>query len=324
VQLVLEDYDVTIQGSSRMLSDIAMKFSDRFKALYEKHQGGIQRWTRREIYADFCSLMGKGVWDSATYIPSERPYFVDTNRGYRFLSSEPDPIAKRFAESYSNSLNIDIPKPRLSSFLRGELKRGGNSWMFAFDDRRTLPLSHLSSGSKQLFALFSVLETYEKRPSEVPELVQSEIMKGIHECIDNAKTFCFDEFFVEEPESDIFPETQYDLVRFLAQLTKGDLRKAVFTITTHSPYVLSSLNNLLEAWQAGHMDEQRAEAVRAVIDEKYWVNPEEFCAYAIEDGVLNSIVADDTRLIRDNYLDSVSETIGAQFDELLRIGYVEA
>ena len=49
-----------------------------------------------------------------------------------------------------------------------------------------------------------------------------------------------------------------------------------YMITTHSPYILSSFNNLLEAWQVGHADEERGTAVRAVIDEKYWVNPDDF------------------------------------------------
>jgi hypothetical protein len=33
---------------------------------------------------------------------------------------------------------------------------------------------------------------------------------------------------------------------------------------------------------------------------------------------------EETHLISDNYLDAVSEQIGGEFDELLRIGYVEA
>ena len=64
--------------------------------------------------------------------------------------------------------------------------------------------------------------------------------------------------------------------------------------------------------------------VAKLIPAQYWVEPEDFRAYAIEDGVLKSIVAQDTGLVSANYLDRVSETIGMEFDELLRLGYVEA
>jgi hypothetical protein len=66
------------------------------------------------------------------------------------------------------------------------------------------------------------------------------------------------------------------------------------------------------------------EEVAKLIPEQFWVQPSEFRAYAIEDGILKSIVAEDTGLVSANYLDQVSETIGVEFDELLRLGYVES
>jgi hypothetical protein len=130
--------------------------------------------------------------------------------------------------------------------------------------------------------------------------------------------------YVEEPEANVFPKTQYQLVQLFSWLSSEPDLHFSWVVTTHSPYVLSSFNNLLEAWQVGHVDGERSKAVRNVIDEKYWVNPEEFRAYSIEDGHLKSIMDEETHLISDNYLDAVSEQIGGEFDELLRIGYVEA
>ena len=324
VQLVLGDYEVTIHGSGMPLPDIDVRFNERFNALFEKHRSGELTWTRREIYADFSVLMGKGVWDLTTYIPSDRPYYVDTNRGYRLLATEPDPIAKRFAESYSNSLNIDIPKPRLSGLLRGEPTRGGNSWLFVFEDGRILPLSHLSSGSKQLLALFSVLETYEERRPIGSKEIRKEITKGIQERIDNSETLGYDEFFVEEPEGDLFPEMQYELVRYFAELASNGHPKPTFTITTHSPYILTAFNNLIEASQVAAAKPELKSEVAKLIPEHYWIKPEDFKAYSINDGRLESIVDAKTGLVSTNYLDQVSETIGVEFDELLRLGYVES
>ena len=64
--------------------------------------------------------------------------------------------------------------------------------------------------------------------------------------------------------------------------------------------------------------------IAKLIPEHFWIKDGDFKAYAIEDGVLKSIVAEDTGLVSANYLDQVSETIGMEFDELLRLGYVES
>ena len=316
VQLVLDDYSVSIAAfgdGPQALSDLTVEFGENFKNIYEDQHGNSRPWMKSVIYIAFSRLMGKGVWDVATYIPSERPYYVDTNKGYRFLASEPDPIAKRFAESYSNSLDVDIAKPRLSSLLKGEPKRGGNSWLFVFDDGRILPLSHLSSGSKQLFALFSVLETYEKQ--------RPETMAGIHEGYSPPESVCYDEFFIEEPEADIFPETQYELVRYFAELAKNRDLKPTFTITTHSPYILSAFGNLLKAGKVGAQSAEHHAAVEKTVAEKYWIKNSDFAAYKIENGVLISIFDKDTGQIDGDYLDDVSTDIAEEFGQLLEIQY---
>jgi hypothetical protein len=96
-----------------------------------------------------------------------------------------------------------------------------------------------------------------------------------------------------------------------------------WVITTHSPYTLSSFNNLLEAWQVATARPDAKNEVEKLIEERYWIKPSDFKAYCIHDGKLESIMDDETGLINGNYLDGVSSEIGSQFDELLRIGYVE-
>ena len=56
---------------------------------------------------------------------------------------------------------------------------------------------------------------------------------------------------MEEPESSVFPKTQYDLMRLFAWLSSEPRLGFPFAITTHSPYILSSFNNLIYAGQLG-------------------------------------------------------------------------
>ena len=260
--------------------------------------------------------MGRAWWDGATYIPSERSYFVDTQKGYRLLTNQPDPIAGRFGELYADSLTLDSAKSRLRAHLQGELIRGSESWLFAFSDGRVLPLNLLSTGSKELLPLLCALEMYIYKRREIT-LDDQFVPTGE----DSARS---DEFFIEEPEAHIFPKKQYEIVQYFAEIVNDESLSPAISITTHSPYILSAFNNLIEAGQVAKAKPELIVNVAKLIPEQFWIKEEDFKAYAIEGGVLKSIVAKDTGLVSANYLDQVSETIGMEFDALLRLGYVES
>jgi predicted ATPase len=129
--------------------------------------------------------------------------------------------------------------------------------------------------------------------------------------------------YIEEPEANIFPETQYSLVQVFAWLANDPILDFQWAITTHSPYLLSAFNDLIEAGRLGAEGELRAE-VNNIIPEKYWVKPGDFKAYSIHDGQLESIMDKETGLINGEYLDAISNKIGGDFDALLRIGYAKS
>ena len=53
--------------------------------------------------------------------------------------------------------------------------------------------------------------------------------------------------FLEEPEAHLFPSTQKDIMYDLVKILNRNKWSSIF-ITTHSPYILSSLNNLIAAY----------------------------------------------------------------------------
>jgi predicted ATPase len=55
------------------------------------------------------------------------------------------------------------------------------------------------------------------------------------------------QFIIEEPELNLFPETQRDLVYYLLEKCSDQAREHRMTITTHSPYILYALNNCMMA-----------------------------------------------------------------------------
>ncbi len=260
----------------------------------------------------FMALAGRAVWDASTYIPLERSYFVDTKKGYRSLGSEDDPISAHFAAVYANCLNPASSKPRVSSYLEGDLVPWQNDWMVAFNDGRFLSLSHLSAGSKEILPIVAALDYYEYQRRQSGYLPSAELY--------DQRLYVFDDFTIEEPEASLFPKTQYKLIREFAGLSNEADFVPHFTITTHSPYILSSFNNLIEAGQAARNNPQIKDRIAQIVPEQYWIKEGDFKAYAIEDGKLESIL-NDSGFVEGNYLDQVSETIGDEFDKLLRLEY---
>jgi hypothetical protein len=60
--------------------------------------------------------------------------------------------------------------------------------------------------------------------------------------------------------------------------------------------------------------------ITMLVPEHFWIEDGSFRAYCIHDSVLKSILSE-SGLIDGEYLDSVSDTIGNEFDSLLRLEY---
>ncbi|MFC5862477.1 ATP-binding protein [Acidicapsa dinghuensis] len=305
-------------GAGEPVLDFAESFrtayTARFQArLEEQKKRGILITQALESLAAtaFMKLVGRAVWDFGVYIPTERSYFVDTAKGYRVLGAELDPISARFAEFFASSINSSAINRRISAFLKGNVESFQNVWMLAFHDGRVLPFSHLSSGGKEVLPIVAALDYYEHQRGQSGSL---------HEELYGDRLYVHDDFTIEEPESGVFPLTQYELVKELAALSKEANCQPHFTVTTHSPYILSSFNNLIEAGQVARDHPELRNEVARIIPEQYWIKDDDFEAYSIEDGKLVSIL-NESGFIEGNYLDKVSEVIGSEFDQLLRLEY---
>ncbi|HPH23413.1 MAG TPA: AAA family ATPase [Chitinophagaceae bacterium] len=125
-------------------------------------------------------------------------------------------------------------------------------------------------------------------------------------------------FIIEEPEQNLFPSAQYELVKFLADKVK--IHNAIL-LTTHSPYILTSLNNLMYAYQVG----QEHDEVAQVVPKKYWINPKEVSAYmlqydeALGGCVQKDIIDKETFLIDSVQIDGVSDILSEEFNKLMAL-----
>jgi hypothetical protein len=298
--------------------DFRLAYNKRLQETLEeqKRQGFLLKVGLWSLAAtEFTRLAGRGVWDASTYIPLERSYFVDTQKGYRMLGAEADPISAQFAVVYADSMSREIPKPRIRKFLNGDLVYQPDEVSFEFADGRLLPLSYLSSGSKETLPILAVLDMYEHR--------RRQSRKSPTQELSGDQLSFFDDFSVEEPEASVFPSTQYALVCELSQLANEANFHPHFTITTHSPYILTAFNDLIKAGYIAAERPDQAPEIEKIIPRQYWIKPGEFAAYAFDgkDGILRSIMDDETKMINGDILDDISSNIADEFGQLLEIQY---
>ena len=132
------------------------------------------------------------------------------------------------------------------------------------------------------------------------------------------KMDCFDTFVIEEPEQNLFPENQYEILKFLTSKFWHPNKQRQFVITTHSPYMLSSLNVLMLAYRL-HQNEEVREQVEEIVKSGFTVNPDIVAVYSLnpdDKKYCKSLISEKTGLVSVNELDSVSEIIGDDFERL--------
>ena len=108
------------------------------------------------------------------------------------------------------------------------------------------------------------------------------------------------QFIIEEPEQNLFPETQRDLVYYLLQECLNKERNRL-TLTTHSPYVLYALNNCMMAGLVS--DKMEANELNELKCDQSIINPIDVFIYEIRNGVVDKTIQGEDGLISDNYFD---------------------
>jgi predicted ATPase len=221
-------------------------------------------------------------------------------------------LVGNLSESLASMLTAQVPLPKpmmeyMSMFERAKkeyptynipffgvkfIKKEGRERIELQGKNKDLPLSACSSGLQ----------------SAIPMLM----------VIDYAlKMECFDAFVIEEPEQNLFPENQFEVLGFIT--SKFWVKEQCqFVITTHSPYMLSSLNVLMLAYRL-HQNEDVREQVDEIVKPGFTVNPDNVSVYSLyPDGeeYCKSLISEKTGLVSVNELDSVSEIIGDDFERL--------
>lgn len=240
------------------------------------------------------------------YIPAERIMVGQLASSLASIVVAQVPLSTSLLEylSFFEKAQKEFPDYKVP-FLNAEfqIKDGEKYIKVKTEDKEELvPLSVCSSGLQSVFPMLMVIDY----------------------CVKNQY---FDSFVIEEPELNLYPTNQRELLHFVLKrynnANSNDMINVV--LTTHSPYTLSVLNVALMAKLVAE-DEGFRNEVNSIVPAEEQLNPNDLAVYALsEDDQLccKNLLDPKTKLIGMNSLDAVSEYVGEQFDQLYSM-YVQS
>lgn len=252
---------------------------------------------------------------SQLYIPAGRSFYANLKKAlFHFISANNsvDSFLIDFGSYYENikdqtefinmrgQLNneklYDKIKNLKDKILNGKyIQKNGEDYLELAEDRQ-VKLINSSSGQQETLPLTIILETI---AYDQPEVGGNSI-------------------YIEEPESHVFPSTQKNIVELISTVYNARKDSLQFFITTHSPYILTAFNNLIQAGiLAVDATDEKIEQISKHVPKSRFLNPDEVAVYSLADGYCKSIIDQETGLIDANIIDEVSNELAIQFDELL-------
>lgn len=181
---------------------------------------------------------------------------------------------------------INAAKRTIEKILKGKYINDSEGEKLFIDNTKYVKINYSSSGQQEVIWILNMI---------------------FINMLNNNKLFVV----FEEPEAHLYPEAQKEIVDLIALLSNS--LKSQIIITTHSPYILSSINNLL---YASILAENNKDEINKIINDKFRVSPGEIAVYMVNVGEIENIIDKETQLIRTDAIDSASRIINENFNKL--------
>ncbi len=191
-----------------------------------------------------------------------------------------------------STTEINLALSLIGKILRGSYRYVNGEERIELDNGQHVKLNYASSGQQEAVWICNLLFYH--------------LVRGTPSTI-----------IIEEPESHLFPSSQKYMTELISLLHNAGHSVIV---TTHSPYVLGTMNNLLYAAQS---DETIREKASTIIPERLWLDREHFCAWFLQDGQVDDCIDAEMGLIENERIDEISHDINQDFDDLLNLRWDE-
>lgn len=247
------------------------------------------------------------------FIPAGRSFFANIQKSiFSFLSDNRslDPFLIEFGSYYDSFKRFyrdeafgKLDDKRFDEIVSGILNsnylREKDKDYLVHEDNRKVNLSNASSGQQETLPLVVILRTL-----------------NMLNFSDGGSTI-----YIEEPEAHLFPTAQKSIVQLLARTFNHKKNKFQIIVTTHSPYILSAFNNLLEAGRLKEIRPDQAKNIAKIVPKEEQIGNDLITAYSLNRGKKKDLIDEETNLISPTILDGVSNEIAIEFGKLLDIEF---
>ena len=218
--------------------------------------------------------------------------FVDRINNYKpiFNKSLSDIVfeKKKLTMDTIDFENIVLAQSIVKSILKGSYRCDSDGEKIFINVENYVKLNYSSSGQQEAIWILHLIFLF---------------------ILENKKVFVV----FEEPEAHLYPEAQKLMVELVCLLFNN---RNQIIITSHSPYILASLNNLLYAAKIGR---QKFDEVKKRINPKFWLDFDKLSALFIDQGKCESILDAELGLIMVEAIDSASQLINDEYDFLFNL-----
>lgn len=273
---------------------------------------------RNGIY-DYIDKLFLGEVVTAQFVPSGRSFFHIIERNVGLLMTQQGGFTDYFVGRFGYFLNeIKNKQSNAKDWIESAIYNesvailGGDYIFDGQDDwiitktAQKIKLKNSSSGQQEVLPLLLALQ--------------------------KISTFLYkNHVFIEEPEAHLFPGTQFKVVELIALVYNQLKQESGFFITTHSPYILTAFNNLIQAHNT-EMDirhsqkddkikENKLNDLKKIVISEKRIPFEDVSIYMIGKGECRDIRNLENKLIDVNIIDEVSNQTASVFDELMNLSY---
>lgn len=304
ITLKLNSEKISLSISNNLLDEL-MKIIDKLNTILENETDSnkiftILKFSEDEVKKIFC------INNDSLYIPAARSFIsMFSNTSYDFMKSDAfDYTIKGFVGAVDAFRRLSISQDSMElikkmvddenneivnlipNILKGKyVFTKDKEYILMNGEQITLPLA--SSGQQEALWILNLI-------------ILSWHTKNNYN------------FIIEEPEAHLFPKAQFDIMKFImmgANITGADL-----VITTHSPYILNTLNVLMYSGQV-----EKDDSEKYVIEKECRINPDIMGVYYLHDGKLEDIIDPEEHLIKSEKIDEISCKLNKLFDSIVEV-----
>lgn len=248
-------------------------------------------------------------------------YYYDDQCGQDYIELE-NGKSLQFTNG-SSGIQSAVPMLVYLGFLNENQYKSGQFGKISTDSENEEILNHIYEKKRYNYGLKKYMESHKPYIGKIGMGKKMfKTAQDYKECKDlfesYSKTWSSD-IYLEEPEQNLFPETQIKLIYDL--LNNGKIHDDSIFIATHSPYILYAVNNAMLAYYVKDAVQEAMKSEISCLDSAY--NPELVSVWQIENGGLaglnkdNTTIQDAQHLIRKNYFNGIMGGIMNDFNNMI-------